>query len=51
MSATGQLQLAGKNVLVLGLGETGFSMAKWLSRCGASVRVADSRVAPPPCVQ
>ena len=47
MSATGQLQLAGKNALVLGLGETGFSMAKWLSRCGASVRVADSRVAPP----
>ena len=47
MSATGHLQLAGKNVLVLGLGETGFSMAKWLSRCGASVRVADSRTAPP----
>ena len=47
MSATGHLQLAGKNVLVLGLGETGFSMAKWLSRCGASVRVADSRAAPP----
>ena len=47
MSATGHLQLAGKNALVLGLGETGFSMAKWLSRCGASVRVADSRAAPP----
>ena len=47
MSATGHLQLAGKNALVLGLGETGFSMAKWLSRCGASVRVADSRTAPP----
>ena len=47
MNATGHLQLAGKNALVLGLGETGFSMAKWLSRCGASVRVADSRTAPP----
>ena len=47
MSATGHLQLAGKNALVLGLGETGFSMAKWLSRCGASVRIADSRAAPP----
>ena len=47
MSATGHLQLAGKNALVLGLGESGFSMAKWLSRCGASVRVADSRAAPP----
>lgn len=34
-------------MLVLGMGETGFSMAKWLSRMGASVRTADSRPAPP----
>lgn len=34
-------------MLVLGLGETGLSMAKWLTRQGATVRVADSRVAPP----
>jgi UDP-N-acetylmuramoylalanine--D-glutamate ligase len=37
----------GKLVLVIGLGETGLAMAKWLSRQGARVRVADSRVAPP----
>lgn len=41
------MKLEGKNVLVLGLGETGFSMARWLTRCGASVRVADSRDVPP----
>ena len=34
-------------MLVLGMGETGLSMAKWLSRQGASVRAADSRTAPP----
>lgn len=34
-------------MLVLGMGETGFSMAKWLSRMGASVRTADNRAAPP----
>ena len=37
----------GKHVLVLGLGESGLAMAKWLSRQGALVRVADSRVQPP----
>ncbi|MGZ3236798.1 MAG: UDP-N-acetylmuramoyl-L-alanine--D-glutamate ligase, partial [Burkholderiaceae bacterium] len=36
----------GKNVLVLGLGESGLAMALWLARCGASVRVADTRMAP-----
>jgi UDP-N-acetylmuramoylalanine--D-glutamate ligase len=36
----------GKNVLVLGLGESGLAMAQWLARCGASVRVADTREAP-----
>ncbi len=32
---------------MLGLGATGFSMARWLVRQGAHVRVADSRTAPP----
>ena len=39
--------LKGKTILVLGLGETGISMARWLSGQGASVRVADSRLDPP----
>jgi len=34
-------------VLVLGLGETGLSMAKWLTRRGARVAVADTRADPP----
>lgn len=36
-----------KSVLVLGLGETGLSMVRWLSAQGAYLRVADSRPAPP----
>ncbi|MCK9200609.1 MAG: UDP-N-acetylmuramoyl-L-alanine--D-glutamate ligase [Gallionella sp.] len=38
---------ADKHVLVLGLGETGLSLARWLSAQGARVRVADSRDNPP----
>lgn len=34
-------------MLVLGLGETGLSLARWLSAQGARVRVADSRDIPP----
>ena len=34
-------------VLVLGLGDTGWSMARWLSRQGARVTVADTRETPP----
>jgi len=34
-------------VVVLGLGDTGLSMARWLARRGADVRVADSRAVPP----
>ena len=34
-------------MVVLGLGDTGLSMARWLSRRKAQVRVADSRAAPP----
>ncbi len=41
------MTLYGKHVLVIGLGETGLAMAKWLVRQGAVVRVADSRVQPP----
>lgn len=41
------MNLQGKTVLVLGMGETGLSMVKWLSRQGAQVRVADSRPEPP----
>ena len=40
-------QWAKKSVLVLGLGETGLSLVRWLTAQGARVRVADSRVNPP----
>lgn len=33
--------------LVLGLGESGLAMARWLARQGVALRVADSREAPP----
>ncbi len=36
----------GKHALVLGLGESGLAMAQWLARCGARVRVADTREDP-----
>ncbi|MGA9394854.1 MAG: UDP-N-acetylmuramoyl-L-alanine--D-glutamate ligase [Azonexus sp.] len=41
------MELKGKRVLVVGLGESGLAMAKWLHRQGAFVRVADSRANPP----
>jgi len=41
------MNVKGKRVLVLGLGESGLAMAKWLAREGARVRVADSRLQPP----
>ncbi len=41
------MNLRGKTVLVLGMGDTGLSMIKWLSRLGAVVRVADTRDTPP----
>ncbi|KAF0206559.1 MAG: UDP-N-acetylmuramoylalanine--D-glutamate [Gallionellaceae bacterium] len=40
-------KLADKQVLVLGLGETGLSLVRWMLVHGAKVRVADSRNAPP----
>lgn len=39
--------ISDKTVLILGLGETGLSMVRWLSAQGARLRVADSRTAPP----
>ena len=39
--------LAGRHVLVLGLGDTGLSAAKWIARQGGTVRAADTRAAPP----
>jgi UDP-N-acetylmuramoylalanine--D-glutamate ligase len=45
------LNLSGKKVLVLGLGDTGLSCARWLAARGAQVSVADTRVAPPHAVR
>jgi UDP-N-acetylmuramoylalanine--D-glutamate ligase len=41
------MEFSDKHALVLGLGESGLAMAKWLAREGAAVRVADSRRKPP----
>jgi UDP-N-acetylmuramoylalanine--D-glutamate ligase len=41
------VELKGRKVVVLGLGDTGLSMARWLARNGADVRVADTRANPP----
>jgi UDP-N-acetylmuramoylalanine--D-glutamate ligase len=41
------LSLLEKRVLVLGLGDTGLSVARWVEREGGKVRVADSRRDPP----
>jgi UDP-N-acetylmuramoylalanine--D-glutamate ligase len=41
------MKLAGKHVLVLGLGESGLACALWCARNGARMRVADTRAAPP----
>jgi len=39
--------LSGRRVLVLGLGDTGLAVARWVERQGGAARVADSRAAPP----
>jgi UDP-N-acetylmuramoylalanine--D-glutamate ligase len=39
--------LAGKRVLVLGLGDSGLSAARWVEREGGRARVADTRQSPP----
>lgn len=41
------MELRDKSVLVLGLGETGLSLVRWLVAQGARVRAADSRDLPP----
>jgi UDP-N-acetylmuramoylalanine--D-glutamate ligase len=42
-----RIELKNKRILVLGLGETGFSVLRWLSKQGAVLSVADSRDNPP----
>jgi UDP-N-acetylmuramoylalanine--D-glutamate ligase len=39
--------LVGRRVLILGLGDTGLSAARWVEREGGKARVADSRSNPP----
>lgn len=41
------MELFGKRILVLGLGESGLATARWCNRQGAEVRVLDTRVDPP----
>ena len=44
----GQAQhLQGQRVLIVGLGTSGMAMARWCTRAGAHVTVADTREAPP----
>ena len=41
------MQIRNRNVVVLGLGATGLSAARWAAHRGARVRVADTRADPP----
>jgi UDP-N-acetylmuramoylalanine--D-glutamate ligase len=43
--------MAGRSVLILGLGASGLAMARWCARCGAQVTVADTRENPPQLAQ
>jgi UDP-N-acetylmuramoylalanine--D-glutamate ligase len=47
LKAPAPMALRGKRVLVLGLGDTGLSVAQWVQRHGGIVRAADTRKAPP----
>jgi UDP-N-acetylmuramoylalanine--D-glutamate ligase len=42
-----KISLKGKKILVLGLGDTGLSVARWVEAQGGAARVADSRKTPP----
>jgi UDP-N-acetylmuramoylalanine--D-glutamate ligase len=46
-AATAAASVAGRRLLVVGLGETGLAMARWAVMKGATVTVADSRQDPP----
>jgi len=41
------VELVGRRALVLGLGDTGLSMARWIEAHGGTTRVADTRASPP----
>jgi UDP-N-acetylmuramoylalanine--D-glutamate ligase len=41
------MALKGRRVLVLGLGDTGLSVTRWVEAHGGSVRAADTRASPP----
>jgi len=41
------MELRGRRVLVLGLGDTGLSAARWVEKAGGTARVADTRDSPP----
>lgn len=42
-----EMNYHGKKILILGMGNTGLSVAKWLSRTGAILSAADTRPSPP----
>ncbi|MEJ7668755.1 MAG: UDP-N-acetylmuramoyl-L-alanine--D-glutamate ligase [Casimicrobiaceae bacterium] len=46
-----KVNYGGRNIVVLGLGVTGFSLARYLTRHGARVRVADTQLSPPLAAQ
>ena len=47
LSRPRKVPLEGKRVVVLGLGDTGLSVARWVREQGGTPRVADTRAAPP----
>jgi UDP-N-acetylmuramoylalanine--D-glutamate ligase len=49
--ATTARQIAGRKIVVVGLGKTGLSCARWLHQQGAEVAVVDSRPTPPALAQ